>query len=110
MAKKTEIPISNLSVKRAIKLTLLFFVKYRRWKDIKHYVKQPSQIATELEELIEKDFLAPKGKGFSLTKKGLNSIELLGKSIRQTEFIFYNFVSATENSKKSKKEVMKNGC
>lgn len=71
MAKKSEITISNLSVKRAIKLTLLFFARHQQWKNIRHYVKQSSQIATELEELIEKEFLVPKGKRFILTKKKL---------------------------------------
>ncbi len=104
MAKKSKIPISNLSVIRAIKSTLLFKVKCGQWKELAYYSQLP-EIKRNLAELTEKGFLVSKGKKFILTEKGQMTTKLFNKLKTAHQTIFYSVVPPVEEKiKKSKKE------
>jgi len=98
MAKKI---ISDLSIKRAVKITLLFMVRHKQWEELDYYRRLP-EIKVQLEEMIRKGFLVPKGKKFILTGEGKKLTEIFSQSRRKLKTIFYSF-APVENTEKNPK-------
>lgn len=101
MAKKSKEIISELSIQRAIKITLLFFLKYKQWKKFA-YFRNLQKVKDYSRELSEKGFLIQRGRWFALTEKGLRVTELFEKSRSGLEIIFHSYIWPERT--KSKKE------